>query len=51
MSEHDRTDDVNGPVQLDPVVEKRNRFLGIALGAFVILLGVVSYFRISALSP
>lgn len=30
---------------------RRNKFLGIALTVFVITLGIVSYFRISALSP
>ncbi len=50
------TEEINGTEQeagtgIDPVTEKRNRFLGLALGAFVVILAVVSYFRISALSP
>lgn len=30
---------------------KRNRVLGLALGAFVVALGVISYFRIKGLTP
>lgn len=39
------------PGDLDPNVAKRNKALGLALGAFVIILMIVSYFRMSALSP
>lgn len=31
--------------------KKRNRVLGLALFAFVIALGVISYFRIKGLAP
>lgn len=32
-------------------VKKRNRVVGVALFAFVIALGVISYFRIKGLTP
>lgn len=32
-------------------IRKRNRFVGLSLAAFVIALGVISYFRIKGLTP
>ena len=32
-------------------LRKRNRIVGLALGFFVIALGVISYFRIKGLTP
>ncbi len=32
-------------------MKKRNRVLGLALGAFVILIAVISFFKIKALAP
>lgn len=32
-------------------VKKRNRVVGLSLAAFVVALGVISYFRIKGLTP
>lgn len=32
-------------------MKKRNRVLGLSLGAFVILIAVISFFKIKALAP
>lgn len=38
-------------VQVSESVKKRNRVVGLALFAFVIALGVISYFRVKGLAP
>ena len=50
MIDPQNPDDVEN-TGVSPATERRNKALGLALGAFVIILMVVSYFRISALSP
>lgn len=36
-------------IKAQKALQKRNLALGLALGTFVIILGVVSYFRVGAL--
>ncbi len=39
------------PSDMHARMRKRNRLLGLSLGAFVVILIVVSYFRIKGLAP
>lgn len=46
------TDRDQNPIQeAKAALERRNRFLGLSLFVFVIVLGVVTYFRIKGLTP
>jgi len=50
MSEQDQKEIQSADLEAERV-RKRNRVVGLALGFFVIALGVISYFRIKGLAP